>query len=75
MKVRIGVSDTNKVFELEIDDIKAFQKEVESSISAGSMAWFTDAKGRKVGVPSRALAFVEIEADEGSHSIGFAPAV
>jgi Protein of unknown function (DUF3107) len=73
MKVRIGVSDTNKVFELDVDDVKAFQKEVESSISDASMAWFTDSKGRKVGVPSRALAFVEIESDDDAHSIGFAP--
>jgi Protein of unknown function (DUF3107) len=75
MKVRIGVADTNKVFELEVDDVKAFQEEIEASIAGGAMAWFTDSKGKRVGLPARAVAFVEIDVEGDSHSIGFAPAV
>jgi hypothetical protein len=39
------------------------------------MAWFTDTKGRTVGVPTASLAFVEIEAADGAPHVGFAPAV
>jgi hypothetical protein len=75
MKVRIGIADTSKVIEIEIDEVEAFRSEVERALSEGGMAWFTDTKGRTVGVPTVSLAFVEIEAAEGGPSVGFAPAV
>ncbi len=75
MKVRIGVAETNKIVELEVDDVEEFKKEIEDSLAAGGMAWFTDTKGHKVGLSSRAIAYVEIESDEDGRSIGFAPAV
>lgn len=75
MKVRIGIADTSKVFEIEVDDADAFRGEVERALADGGMAWFTDVKGRTVGVPTRSLAFVEIEAAEGGSYVGFAPAV
>jgi hypothetical protein len=72
MKVRIGIADTSKVVEIDIDDVEAFRDEVERAMADGGMAWFTDTKGRTVGVP---MAFVEIEAADGGPSVGFAPAV
>jgi hypothetical protein len=75
MKVRIGITDTNKVVELEIDDMKAFQEEMERAVADGSLAWFTDTRGRVVGIPTRGVAFIEIEAAEGGPLVGFAPAV
>ena len=75
MKVRIGIADTNKVFEIEIDEVKAFQAEMERAVSDGGLAWFTDTKGRTVGVPAQSVAFVEIDAVDGGPSVGFAPAV
>jgi hypothetical protein len=75
MKVRIGISDTSKVVEIEVDEVEAFQEEMERAVADGGLAWFTDTKGRTVGVPARSVAFVEIEAADGGPSVGFAPAV
>ena len=75
MRVRIGITDTSKVVEIEVDDVKEFQDEVERAVSEGGLAWFLDTKGRTVGIPARGVAYVEIEGNEGGHSVGFAPAV
>jgi hypothetical protein len=39
------------------------------------MAWFTDTKGRTVGIPATKVAYVEIEEDEDGPAVGFAPAI
>lgn len=75
MKVRIGVSTTDKLIELEIEDPKAFKKEMERAVDDGGLGWFTDSKGRTVGIPARSVAFIEIEDAEGATAVGFAPAV
>jgi hypothetical protein len=75
MRVRIGITDTSKVVELEVDDIKEFQVEMERSVADGGLAWFTDTRGHIVGIPTPGVAYVEIEATEGGPSVGFAPAV
>ena len=75
MKVRIGIAETDKLVELEIDDVKAFKKEIDRAVAAGGMGWFTDSKGRSVGIATNNLAFVEIEDAESTSTVGFAPAV
>lgn len=75
MKVRLGILNTDKLVELEVEDAKEFKKEIERAVEDGGLGWFTDAKGRSVGVPARNIAFVEIEDSEESHTVGFAPAV
>ena len=75
MRVRIGIADTSKVVEIDVDDVEAFQSDMERGVTDGGLAWFTDTKGRTVGIPARAVAFVEIEASDGGHAVGFAPAV
>jgi hypothetical protein len=75
MRVRIGIADTDKLIEIEIDDVPAFKKELERAVGASELAWFTDSRGRTVGIPARQVAFVEIEDTEGGPAVGFAPAV
>ncbi len=75
MIVRIGIAETDKVVELEIDEVKSFKKKVEKALDDGGVAWFTDSKGRSVGIPARSIAFVEIEDAEAHPTVGFAPAV
>lgn len=75
MRVRIGIADTSKVVEIDIEDVKTFQKELERGVTDGGFAWFTDTKGRTVGIPTRSVAFVEIEDAGSGPSVGFAPAV
>jgi hypothetical protein len=73
MKVRIGISTTDKLLEIEIDDAKGFKKEMEKAVAEGGMGWFTDSKGRTVGIPARSVAFIEMEDIEGTRTVGFAP--
>lgn len=74
MKVRIGIANTDKLIEIEIDDAKAFRKEMEKAVDGGGLGWFTDSKGRTVGIPARNVAFIELEDTDGGTTVGFAPA-
>lgn len=75
MKARIGVAETDKVVEVEIDDLDKFKKSVEKAVEGGGLFWFTDSKKREVGIPAKSIAFVEIDAADADHAVGFAPAV
>lgn len=75
MKVRIGISNTDKLVEIEVDDAKDFRKEIERAVAEGSMGWFTDSKGRTVGIPAKNVAFIEMDDPDSSRAVGFAPAV
>ena len=75
MIVRIGIADTDKLVELEIDDVKSFKKEIERAVAEGGLGWFTDSRGRTVGIPARNVAFIEVEDAEDGPAVGFAPAV
>ncbi len=75
MEIRIGVTQTPK--ELEVDmgdqvDGDTLVDDIKSAISGDrSMLWFTDRKGRRVGVPTEKLAYVEIGATGGERRVGF----
>lgn len=71
VKVRIGVADSAKLVELEVDDLKTFKKSVVDAVKSGDIAWFTDAKGREVGIPASRISYVEMETQESDHSVGF----
>ncbi len=73
MKVRIGVADSAKLIELDVDDPKGFKKSVADAVASGDVAWFTDSKGREVGVPASRISYVEMETDDADHSVGFGP--
>jgi hypothetical protein len=75
MKVRIGISTTDKLLELEVADPDAFKAEMERAVVEGGLGWFTDSKGRTVGIPARSVAFIEMEDSESDRTVGFAPAV
>jgi hypothetical protein len=75
LDVRIGVTYTPKEIEVELsDDTDRDQliTTIEESVSAeGKVLWLTDRRGRRVGVPSSKLAYVEIGADTGERRVGF----
>lgn len=73
MRVRIGIAETGKVVEIEVDDDPAFRKEIGQAIEDGSMAWFTDIKGRSVGIPGKSVAYVEIDDPAADSRVGFVP--
>lgn len=79
MEIRIGVTYSPKELEIEMDDDAAGDALVEQ-ISAsvgeeGSMLWLTDKKGRRVGIPTAKLSYVEIGAPHSERRVGFTPAV
>lgn len=75
MRVRIGISTTDKLLEIEVEDAKTFKAEMERAVEEGGLGWFTDSKGRTVGIPARSVAFIEMEDTESDRTVGFAPAM
>jgi hypothetical protein len=75
LEIRIGVSDSPKEISLEIEDeLDALTKRIEQSLaSSSSVLWFQDEKGKKVGVPSAKVAYVEIDTDTSPRAVGFRP--
>lgn len=75
MEIRIGVTESQKEIILELDEKpEDLTKRVESSLTDGSsMIWFDDQRGRRVGVATKKLAYIEIEANPAPRSVGFGP--
>ena len=76
MDVRIGVTYTGK--ELDIDlgadaDADAVQADVEAAVTGKShVLWLVDKRGRRLGVPTDKIAYVEIGSPDAERRIGFA---
>ena len=73
MDVKIGVVYTTKELLVELD---GGADEVRSTIdtalaNAEPLVWLTDSKGRRVGVPTDKIAYVEIGTEDGSPKVGF----
>jgi hypothetical protein len=73
MEVKIGVVYTTKELLVELD---AGADEVRATIdsalaNAEPLVWLTDSKGRRVGVPTDKIAYVEIGSDDAAHKVGF----
>ncbi len=74
MDVRIGLTQTPKELEVQLDDdvdASAVRKQVDAALADGSTLWLTDRRGRQVGVPAQKLAYVEIGSPDDAHRIGF----
>jgi hypothetical protein len=75
MKVRIGVAESSKVVELEVEDLPAFKDEVAAVVAGGDVFWTTDTKGREIGIPAARISYVEVESENADVLVGFAPGV
>lgn len=76
MKIRVGIVDTEKVVELEIEDTEEFGRELSANFEAEeTLLWFTDNRGRRVAIPLDKVAYVEIEGGPEQHKVGFATGV
>ena len=79
MEIRIGVTYSPKEIEIDLDDDLAGDALVEQITSSvgdeNAMLWLTDRKGRRVGIPTAKLAYVEIGAPRGDRRVGFTPSV
>jgi hypothetical protein len=74
MEIRIGVVYTARELTLETDDsVEQVAELIEGALRNGdTMLWLVDTKGRRVGVPTDKIAFVEVAADAGAQKMGFA---
>ncbi len=80
MEIRIGITYSPKEIEIELADDDSGEKLIEEISKTvgeeGSMLWLTDKKGRRVGVPTAKLSYVEIGAPRsGDRRVGFSPTV
>jgi hypothetical protein len=79
VEIRIGVTYSPKEIEIDLaDDVSG--DDLVGQISAsmgeeGAMLWLTDKKGRRVGIPTAKLAYVEIGAPRSDRRVGFTPSV
>jgi hypothetical protein len=79
VEIRIGVTYSPKEIEIDLaDDVSGddLVQQISTSVGEeGTMLWLTDKKGRRVGVPTTKLAYVEIGAPRSDRRVGFSPAV
>lgn len=75
MDVRIGVTYTAKEIDMELPedaDPAQVQADVDAALAGDRLVfWLTDRKGRRVGVPTEKIAYVEIGTPEAARRIGF----
>jgi len=74
MEIRIGVTWSNRELELELGedaDADALAKQIDEGLAKGGVLWLTDRRGRRVGVPTDKVAFVEIGRDAAERKVGF----
>ena len=74
MDVRIGIIQTAKELDVEVGSEVAPDKllaEIEAVLAAGDgVLWLTDKRGRRVGVPTAKVAYVEVGAGD-DRRVGF----
>jgi len=73
MEVKIGVVYTPKELIVETDEsADAVAEILERGLADGhQVVWLTDSKGRRVGVPSDKIAYVELGTEESQRTVGF----
>jgi len=74
MEVRIGVTHSARELEVDLGDSTdgvALGEEIEAKLAAGGVLWLTDKKGRRVGVPTEKVAYVELGTADDHRRVGF----
>jgi hypothetical protein len=79
MDVRIGVVQSPKEIEVEMPDgtdADKVAKQIEAALGSESgILWLTDRRGRRVGVPSSRIAYVELSTGSEERRVGFGTAL
>ena len=74
MEVRIGVTQSPRELEVDLGDATdgvALGEEIEAKLAAGGILWLTDKKGRRVGVPTEKVAYIELGSADDTRRVGF----
>ena len=77
MEIRIGIVQSMKEIDVELPDDAdrdKVMKEIESALTSENVLWLTDRKGRRVGVPSQRIAYVELGTPASERVVGFGAA-
>jgi Protein of unknown function (DUF3107) len=75
VEVRIGVTQSIKEIEVELDDVERDKTLAEISATVGTgegVLWLTDKRGRTVGVPVPKVAYIEVGSPAEERRVGFA---
>jgi len=76
LEVRIGVIYSPKELSVELDGVKTDEivSTIEDALKGGApVIWLTDKKGRRIGVPSDKVAYIEVAEEDTSKRVGFGP--
>jgi hypothetical protein len=76
LEVRIGVIYSAKELSIELDGGKADEvvATIEDALKGGApVIWLADKKGRRVGVPSDKVAYIEVAEEDSTKRVGFGP--
>lgn len=75
MDLRIGVIHTPRELTVELDDDTdraALEAQVSEVLAdEDTVLWLTDRRGRRVAVPSKRIAYLELGAPDADRRIGF----
>jgi hypothetical protein len=77
MEIRIGIVQSMKEIDVDLPedaDRDKVMKEVEQALNSETVLWLTDRKGRRVGVPSSRIAYVELGTPSSGRVVGFGAA-
>jgi hypothetical protein len=77
--VRIGVTHTPREIEVELaegTDADSVAAQIEKALaSENGLLWLTDRRGRRVGIPSSRVAYIELNTSGDDRRVGFGAAV
>ena len=76
LEVKIGVIYSAKELAIELDGGNADEMvaTIEDALKGGApVIWLTDKKGRRVGVPSDKVAYIEVAEEDTAKRVGFGP--
>ncbi len=77
MEIRIGIVQSMKEIDVDLPgdaDRDQVMKDIESALSAETVLWLTDRRGRRVGVPASRIAYVELGTPASERVVGFGAA-
>ncbi len=75
MEVRIGVVYSAKELSVELDGKSdEIVATIEDALKGGApVIWLTDKKGRRVGIPTDKVAYIEVADEDQAKRVGFGP--
>ncbi|MDQ6910152.1 MAG: DUF3107 domain-containing protein [Actinomycetota bacterium] len=74
MQVRIGIVQSPKEIDIDLDDSddgNALVSQITEAMADSGMLWLTDKRGRRIGVATEKVAYVEVGTESGDRHVGF----